>query len=282
MVVVDVQRAGPSTGMPTKTEQGDLLLAMYGRHGESPLPIVAAYTPGQCFEAALEAVRIAVKYRTPVILLTDTFLANSSEPWKLPDVAAIPAIDPAFAGEPNGDDGVFLPYKRDENLARPWAIPGTPGLRHRVGGLEKEHETGNISYDPSNHALMTRLRAEKVAKVADDIPPLAVNTDGEPADVLVIGWGSSYGTIAAAVRRVRLKGKRVDFAHLFHLNPLPHNTGEVLRSYRKVIVPEMNMGQLVRLLRAEFLVDADSVTKVEGLPFFADELEAAILERMSE
>jgi 2-oxoglutarate/2-oxoacid ferredoxin oxidoreductase subunit alpha len=282
MVIVDVQRAGPSTGMPTKTEQGDLMLAMYGRHGESPLPIVAAYTPGQCFDAALEAVRIAVKYRTPVILLTDTFLANSSEPWKLPDVAAIPPIEPAFATEPNGEDGAFLPYKRDENLARPWAVPGTPGLRHRVGGLEKEHETGNISYDPSNHALMTRLRAEKVAKVADDIPPLSVDSDGEPADVLVLGWGSSYGPIAAAVRRVRQKGKKVDSAHLFHLNPLPHNTGEVLRSYRKVIVPEMNMGQLVRLIRAEFLVDADSVTKVEGLPFFADELEAAILERLAE
>jgi 2-oxoglutarate/2-oxoacid ferredoxin oxidoreductase subunit alpha len=253
---------------------------MYGRHGESPLPIVAAYTPGQCFDAAIEAVRIAVKYRTPVILLTDTFLANSSEPWRLPDVAKLPAIDPNFATEPNGEDGAFLPYKRDENLARPWAIPGTAGLRHRIGGLEKEHETGNISYDPTNHALMSRLRAEKVAKVADEIPPLEVDHE-DGAEALVLGWGSSYGPIRAAVRRVRLKGKKVDSAHLFHLNPWPHNLGEVLRSYRKVIVPEMNMGQLVRLIRAEFLVDADSVTKVEGLPFFADELEAAILERLA-
>ena len=279
MVIIDVQRAGPSTGMPTKTEQGDLFLAMYGRHGESPLPVVAAYTPGQCFDAAIEAVRIAVRYRTPVILLTDTFLANSSEPWKLPDVSQIPAIDPDFATEPNGPDGTFLPYTRNENLARPWAVPGTPGLRHRIGGLEKEDGTGNISYDPSNHALMTRLRAEKVAKVADDIPPLEVDHE-DGTEVLVLGWGSSYGTIRAAVRRVRLKDKKVASAHLFHLNPLPSNIGEVLRSYRKVIVPEMNMGQLVKIIRAEFLVDADSVTKVEGVPFFAEELEAEILERV--
>jgi 2-oxoglutarate ferredoxin oxidoreductase subunit alpha len=277
---VDVQRAGPSTGMPTKTEQGDLMLAMYGRHGESPLPIVAAYTPGQCFDAAIEAVRIAVKYRTPVILLTDTFLANSSEPWRLPEVSQIPIIDPNFATEANGPDGTFLPYQRDENLARPWAVPGTPGLRHRVGGLEKEHETGNISYDPTNHALMSRLRAEKVAKVADEIPPLEVDHE-DGAEVLVLGWGSSYGSIRAAVRRVRQKGRKVASAHLFHLNPMPHNTGDVLRSYRKVIVPEMNMGQLVKIIRAEYLVDADSVTKIEGLPFFADELEAAILERIA-
>jgi 2-oxoglutarate ferredoxin oxidoreductase subunit alpha len=215
-----------------------------------------------------------------VILLTDTFLANSSEPWRLPDLSQLPAIDPDFATEPNGEDGAFLPYKRDQNLARPWAVPGTPGLRHRIGGLEKEHETGNISYEPSNHALMTRLRAEKVAKVADDIPPLEVDHE-DGAEVLVLGWGSSYGAIRAAVRRVRLKGKKVDSAHLFHVHPWPHNLGEVLRSYRKVIVPEMNMGQLVRLIRAEFLVDADSVTKVEGLPFFADELEAEILERVT-
>jgi 2-oxoglutarate ferredoxin oxidoreductase subunit alpha len=241
---------------------------------------VAAYTPGQCFEAAIEAVRIAVKYRTPVILLTDTFLANSSEPWKLPDVSQLPDIDPDFASEPNGPDGAFLPYMRDENLARPWAVPGTPGLRHRIGGLEKEDGTGNISYEPANHALMTRLRAEKVAKVADEIPPLEVDHE-EGAEVLVLGWGSSYGTIRAAVRRVRNRDKKVASAHLFHLNPLPSNVGEVLRSYRKVIIPEMNMGQLVKIVRAEFLVDADSVTKVEGLPFFAEELEAEILERIA-
>jgi 2-oxoglutarate ferredoxin oxidoreductase subunit alpha len=279
MVIIDVQRAGPSTGMPTKTEQGDLMLAMYGRHGESPLPVIAAYTPGQCFDAAIEAARIAVKYRTPVILLTDTFLANSSEPWQVPDVSQLPDIDPGFATEPNGPDGTFLPYLRDSNLARPWAVPGTPGLRHRIGGLEKEDGTGNISYEPANHALMTRLRAEKVAKIADEIPPLEVDHE-DGAEVLVLGWGSSFGTIRAAVRRVRLMGKKVASAHLGHLNPLPHNTGEVLRSYRKVVVPEMNMGQLVKIIRAEFLVDADSVTKAEGLPFFAEELEAEILERV--
>ena len=280
MVIIDVQRAGPSTGMPTKTEQGDLMLAMYGRHGESPLPIVAAYTPGQCFDAAIEAVRIAVKYRTPVILLSDTFLANSSEPWQVPDVGADPRDRSRLRHRArNGPDGDFLPYLRDSNLARPWAVPGTPGLRHRIGGLEKEDGTGNISYEPANHALMTRLRAEKVAKIADEIPPLEVDHE-DGAEVLVLGWGSSFGTIRAAVRRVRLKGKKVASAHLFHLNPLPHNTGEVLRSYRKVVVPEMNMGQLVKIIRAEFLVDADSVTKAEGLPFFAEELEAEILERV--
>ena len=279
MVIIDVQRAGPSTGMPTKTEQGDLMQAMYGRHGESPLPVIAAYAPGQCFDAAIEAARIAVKYRTPVMLLTDTFLANSSQPWKLPDVSTLPDIDPGFATEPNGPDGAFLPYLRNEDLARPWAVPGTPGLRHRIGGLEKEDGTGNISYEPANHALMTRLRAEKVAKIADEVPPLEVDHE-DGAEVLVLGWGSSFGTIRAAVRRVRLKEKKVASAHLCHLNPLPHNLGEVLRSYRKVVVPEMNMGQLVKIIRAEYLVDADSVTKVEGLPFFAEELEAEIMERI--
>jgi 2-oxoglutarate/2-oxoacid ferredoxin oxidoreductase subunit alpha len=278
MIVIDVQRAGLSTGMPTKTEQSDLLLAIYGRHGESPLPVIAASTPSQCFEAALEAVRIAVTYRTPVILLSDTFLANSSEPWRIPRLGDLPALDPKFATEPNQGDS-FLPYMRDENLARPWAVPGTAGLQHRIGGLEKEDATGNISYEPDNHSLMTRLRAERVAKIADDIPLLEVDHD-EGADVLVIGWGSSYGSIKAAARRVRLGGRPLAVAHLHHLNPLPQNIREVVTSYRKVIVPEMNMGQLVKIIRAEFLVDADSVTKVEGMPFFADELEREILERM--
>jgi 2-oxoglutarate ferredoxin oxidoreductase subunit alpha len=278
LVVIDVQRAGPSTGMPTKTEASDLLLAIYGRHGESPLPVIASYTPSQCFEAALEAVRIAVKYRTPVILLSDTFLANSSEPWPIPSLADLPELDPKLATGPNEGDE-FLPYLRDENLARPWAVPGTPGLEHRIGGLEKEHGSGNISYEPDNHSLMTRLRAERILKIADDIPDLVVDTE-EGAEVLVLGWGSSYGTIKAAARRVRTAGHKVAVAHLHHLNPLPRNTGEVVRSYRRVIVPEMNMGQLVKIIRAEFLVDADSVTKVEGLPFFAEELEREILERL--
>jgi 2-oxoglutarate ferredoxin oxidoreductase subunit alpha len=280
MIVVDVQRAGPSTGMPTKTEQSDLLTAMYGRHGESPLPIVAAATPGGCFETALEAVRIAVRYRTPVILLSDTFLANSSEPWKLPDVEAIPDIDPNFLTEPNTPDG-FMPYLRDANLARPWALPGTDGLEHRIGGLEKEDGSGNISYDPENHELMTELRAAKVAKVADEIPPLQVDAEGGEGDLLVLGWGSTYGTIKAAVRRARQRGKRVDQAHLFHMNPLPRNTGEVLRSYRKVLVPELNTGQLAKIVRAEFLVDATTFSKVQGQPIFADELENAIVEELA-
>jgi 2-oxoglutarate ferredoxin oxidoreductase subunit alpha len=278
LVVIDVQRAGPSTGMPTKTEASDLLLAVYGRHGESPLPVIAAYTPSQCFEAALEAVRIAVRYRTPVILLSDTFLANSSEPWQIPSLTDLPEVDPKLATGPNEGEA-FLPYLRDENLARPWAVPGTPGLEHRIGGLEKEHGSGNISYEPDNHSLMTRLRAERILKIADDIPDLLVDSE-EGAEVLVLGWGSSYGTIKAAVRRVRSAGRKVAVAHMHHINPLPRNTGEVVRSYRRVIVPEMNMGQLVKIIRAEFLVDADSVTKVEGLPFFAEELEREILERL--
>jgi 2-oxoglutarate ferredoxin oxidoreductase subunit alpha len=278
LVVIDVQRAGPSTGMPTKTEASDLMLAIHGRHGESPLPVIAASTPGQCFEAALEAVRIAVTYRTPVILLSDTFLANSSEPWRIPSLDDLPALDPRFAPA-TGDVEPFMPYQRDKNLARPWAVPGTLGLQHRIGGLEKEDVTGNISYEPENHSLMSRLRAERVLKVADDIPELEVDAD-PGAEVLVLGWGSSSGTIRAAARRVRDAGKPVAIAHLHYLSPLPRNTGDVVRSYRKVIVPEMNMGQLVKIIRAEFLVDADSVTKMEGQPFFAEELEREILERI--
>jgi 2-oxoglutarate ferredoxin oxidoreductase subunit alpha len=278
MVIIDVQRAGPSTGMPTKTEAADLLMAMYGRHGESPLPVIAASTPGNCFDAALEAVRIAVKYRTPVILLSDTFLANSSEPWQLPEVSELPDIDPDFATEPNRD-GAFWPYLRDENLARPWPIPGTPGLRHRIGGLEKEDGTGNISYEPENHADMTRLRAERVARIAGDIPELEVD-DPDGADLLVLGWGSSYGPIQGAARRVRReRGVKVATAHLTHLNPLPRNTGEVLRAYERVLVPEMNLGQLVKMLRAEFLVDCESYTKVDGLPLFTQNVVDLILER---
>ena len=278
MVVVDVQRAGPSTGMPTKTEQGDLLLAMFGRHGETPLPIVAAYTPSQCFIAAFEAVRIALKYRTPVILLSDTFLTNSAEPWRLPDPASLPDISVPFAKETN-HDGEFWPYLRDENLARPWAIPGTPGLAHRIGGLEKQDGTGNISYDPANHEYMTRLRAAKVAKIADDIPELVVDEEGGE-ELLVIGWGSTYGQIRAGVRRVRGAGKKVAQAHFFHVNPFPKNTGEVLKRFQRVLVPEINNGQLVKLLRTDYLVDAKSYTKIQGVPFRAAEIETEILKRL--
>jgi 2-oxoglutarate ferredoxin oxidoreductase subunit alpha len=278
LVIIDVQRAGPSTGMPTKTEAADLLMAMYGRHGESPLPILAASTPSQCFECALDAVRIAVTYRTPVILLLDTFLSNSSEPWRLPSVADLPTLDPKFATESN-DGGRFLPYLRDEKLARPWAVPGTPGLAHRIGGLEKEEVTGNISYEPENHAEMTRIRARRVAKIAEQIPELEVDAD-EGAEMIVLGWGSTYGPIAGAARRLRREGHVLAVAHLHHLNPLPRNIGEVLRSYKKVVIPEMNTGQLVKIVRAEFLVDAESVTKVDGLPFFTEELERELLERL--
>jgi 2-oxoglutarate ferredoxin oxidoreductase subunit alpha len=278
MLLIDIQRGGPSTGLPTKTEQADLLLAMYGRHGESPLPIVAASTPAGCFFAAIEAARLALKYRTPVILLSDGYLANGTEPWRLPDVADLPDISVPFASEPNAEDGVtFHPYLRDpETLARPWAVPGTPGLEHRVGGLEKEDVTGNISYDPDNHERMVRLRQAKIAGIAKDIPPVAVDDPTGDADVLVVGWGSTEGSIKAAIQTLRQAGRKVAQAHLTHLNPFPANLGEVLASYPKVLVPEMNLGQLVRLLRAEYLVDARSYTKVQGLPFRTDELAAAI------
>jgi 2-oxoglutarate ferredoxin oxidoreductase subunit alpha len=281
MVIVDVQRAGPSTGLPTKTEQSDLLLSMFGRHGESPLPVVAAMTPGHCFDAAMEAARIAVKYRTPVILLSDTFLGNSSEPWAIPDVDSLPTIDPGFATGPNAGQE-FLPYLRDANLARPWALPGTKGLRHRIGGLEKEDGTGDISYDPQNHERMTRLRAAKVAKVAEEIPPLEVDDPDGDAELLVLGWGSTYGTIRAAARRARDAGRRVATAHLMHLNPFPPNTEDVVRRYPKLLIPELNLGQLALLIRGRFLVDARSYQKVQGQPIFAEELEAEIMKVMDE
>ena len=277
MVVVDVQRAGPSTGMPTKTEQSDLLMALYGRHGESPLPVIAPSTPGGCFDAAFEAVRVAVRYRTPVILLSDTFLASSSEPWQVPDVADLPAIDPGFAAARDGEDEPeFLPYGRNEDLARPWAIPGTPGLQHRIGGLEKTDGSGNISYDGANHQLMTDLRAAKIDGI--EVPPIEV--DAEPdATLLVLGWGSSEGTIRAGVRRARLAGHKVASAHIRHLHPLPPNTGDVLRSFDRVLVPEMNTGQLAQVLRAKYLVDVESFCKVQGLPLYAAEIEREIAER---
>jgi 2-oxoglutarate ferredoxin oxidoreductase subunit alpha len=279
MIIVDVQRAGPSTGMPTKTEQSDLLMALYGRHGESPLPVLAPSTPGGCFDAAFEAATIAIRYRTPVILLSDTYLASSSEPWSIPAVAELPAIDPAFASA-NGDHAnePFMPYRRDDRLARPWAVPGTPGLQHRIGGLEKADGSGNISYDPANHARMTELRAAKVAGIVDEIPPLAVDVD-PGATLLLLGWGSSEGAIRAGVRRARLEGHKVACAHLRHLNPLPANTGDVLRSFDRVLVPEMNSGQLAQVLRAKFLVDVESFTKIQGQPLFAGEIEQQIEER---
>jgi 2-oxoglutarate ferredoxin oxidoreductase subunit alpha len=281
LLVIDIQRSGPSTGMPTKTEQADLLQVMFGRNGEAPVPVVAASTPSDCFHAAIEAARIALKYRTPVVLLSDGYLANGSEPWLLPDVAELPEIKVEFASEPN-HEGEFWPYLRDETtLARPWALPGTPGLEHRIGGLEKADGTGNISYDPENHDRMVHLRAAKVAGIAADIPPVEVD-DQEGARLLVLGWGSTYGPIGAAIRRVRAAGGKVAQAHLRHLNPFPANLGEVLRRYDRVLIPEMNLGQLRMLVRSQFLVDAIGLNRVRGLPFKAEELAEAIIELLDE
>ncbi|HEY5153215.1 MAG TPA: 2-oxoacid:acceptor oxidoreductase subunit alpha [Acidimicrobiales bacterium] len=287
LLIIDIQRGGPSTGLPTKTEQSDLLLAMYGHHGESPLPIVASYSPANCFEVAIEAARIALTYRTPVILLSDGYIANGSEPWLIPDASSLAPIPVTFATETNhvSADGEpeFWPYLRDpDTLARPLALPGTPGLMHRIGGIEKEEGTGNISYDPDNHEQMVKIRAAKVAGIARDIPDLTVIGDVDDAEILVVGWGSTWGAISGAVDRVRARGRRVAQAHLVHLNPFPNNLAEVLASAPRVLVPEMNLGQLSRLLRAEYLVDAKSVTKVKGVPFSAGELEQAILEALDD
>ncbi|CAN5473933.1 2-oxoacid:acceptor oxidoreductase subunit alpha [soil metagenome] len=286
LLIIDIQRGGPSTGLPTKTEQSDLLQVLFGRNGDAPIPVVAAATSGGCFDAALEAARIAIKYRTPVVLLSDGYLANGAEPWRLPEVDDLPALSELvrFQREAN-HDGAYWPFLRDpETLARPWAIPGTAGLEHRIGGLEKADGTGNISYDPANHHRMTELRAAKVAGIAQDIPPLEVDVGehdpANPPKVLVVGWGSTYGPIRAAVRRVRQQGMKVARTHLRHLNPFPANTGDVLASYERILVPEMNLGQLRMLLRAEYLADVRGYNKVTGLPFTSRELAAAITEQV--
>ncbi|MFF9178234.1 2-oxoacid:acceptor oxidoreductase subunit alpha [Streptomyces sp. NPDC014793] len=284
LLVVDIQRGGPSTGLPTKTEQADLLQAMYGRNGEAPVPVVAPRTPADCFDAALEAARIALTYRTPVILLSDGYLANGSEPWRIPDLDELPDLRVRFATGPNHtlDDGteVFWPYKRDpQTLARPWAIPGTPGLEHRIGGIEKQDGTGNISYDPANHDFMVRTRQAKIDGI--DVPDIEVD-DPDGARTLVLGWGSTYGPITAAVRRLRGAGEAVAQAHLRHLNPFPRNLGEVLERYEKVVVPEMNLGQLATLIRAKYLVDAHSYNQVNGMPFKAEQLATALKEAIDD
>jgi 2-oxoglutarate ferredoxin oxidoreductase subunit alpha len=278
LIVCDIQRAGPSTGMPTKTEQADLLQAMFGRNGESPVPVVAAASPADCFNVAIEAARIAVKYRTPVILLSDGYLANGSEPWRIPDTASLPDLSQEFAFAKAGDvTGEFEPFRRDPvTLARPWAIPGTPGLEHRIGGIEKADVTGEISYDPDNHDHMVRIRQAKIDGIAGDVPPVEVDDPDGNARVLVLGWGSTFGSIGAAARRVRNAGHPVATAHLRHLNPFPPNLGEVLRRYDKVLVPEINLGQLALLLRGRFLVDVISYNQVRGLPFQAAELAGVI------
>ncbi|MFD9951118.1 2-oxoacid:acceptor oxidoreductase subunit alpha [[Kitasatospora] papulosa] len=280
LLIIDIQRGGPSTGLPTKTEQADLLQAMYGRNGEAPVPIVAPRTPADCFDAALDAARIALTYRTPVFLLSDGYLANGSEPWRIPEADSLPDLRTRFATGPNHElaDGteVFWPYKRDpETLARPWAVPGTPGLEHRIGGIEKQDGTGNISYDPANHDFMVRTRQAKIDGIR--VPDLEVD-DPAGATTLVLGWGSTYGPITAAVRRLRAAGETIAQTHLRHLNPFPANLGEVLRRYDKVVVPEMNLGQLALLLRAKYLVDARSFNQVNGMPFKAEQLATALKE----
>ncbi|WP_198587155.1 2-oxoacid:acceptor oxidoreductase subunit alpha [Glycomyces xiaoerkulensis] len=282
LIVIDVQRAGPSTGMPTKTEQADLLMAMFGRHGEAPVAVLAPQSPSDCFETMLEAARMALQYRTPVMLLSDGYIANGAEPWKLPDLAELPDLGVEFATEPNATDAsgepTFLPFQRDpETLARPWAVPGTPGLQHRIGGIEKADGTGDISYDPANHDHMVRTRAAKIAGI--DVPDLAVDDPDGEAEVLVLGWGSTWGPIGAAVRGLRDRGIHIARAHLRYLNPMPANVGEVLGSYKKVVVPEMNLGQLALLLRGNFpSADVIGYNKVRGLPFTSNELQDALEE----
>ena len=276
LVIVDIQRGGPSTGLPTKTEQADLLHVMFGRHGEAPVPIVAAKSPGHCFDAALEAVRIALKYRTPVFLLSDGYLANAAEPWRIPDVADLPDLRVEFTTEKNHGEE-FWPYLRDpETLARPWAIPGTPGLMHRIGGLEKDYDTGHISYAPDNHERMVKTRAAKITGIAEDIPELEVEVGDPSGRLLVLGWGSTYGSIREAVQRCRDRGLSVSHAHLHYMNPFPRNLGDVLGRFERVLVPELNMGQLVKLVRSTFLVPAESLPKVKGQPFKISELEDKI------
>ena len=278
VVIIDVQRGGPSTGLPTKTEQADLLQAMFGRNGECPVAIVAPCSPSDCFAMTVEAVRLAFRFMTPVMLLSDGYLANGAEPWLIPDPAALPSLKVQHPTEPNAGhngDSKYLPYKRDERGSRPWAIPGTPGLEHRIGGIEKQPDTGNINYEPENHQQMVNERAKKIANIANDIPELEVNGP-ETGDVLVVGWGGTYGSIVTAVQRAQRKGLKVGHAHLRYLNPMPRNIGEVLKRYKRILVPELNGGQLCMLLRAKFLVDAVSYSKVQGRPFLISEIEAKI------
>ncbi len=272
LIIIDVQRGGPSTGLPTKTEQSDLQQAIFGRNGEAPVVVIAASTPADCFYTAIEASRIATKYMVPVMLMSDGYIANGSEPWLIPDPDKIPEIKVKFRTEKEG----FAPYSRDENLVRPWAVPGTPGLEHRIGGLEKANITGNVNYEPENHEFMVRLRAQKVKNIENDIPELEVTGDAD-ANILVVGWGGTYGSITEAVTRLRQKGIKIAQAHFKYLNPFPKNTGTVLRKYKRIICPELNMGQLARILKGEFLVEVDSFTKIQGIPFKTTEIENKIL-----
>jgi 2-oxoglutarate ferredoxin oxidoreductase subunit alpha len=273
LVIINIQRGGPSTGLPTKTEQADLFQAIYGRNGEAPIPVIATSTPSDCFYLSIEAAKIALKYMTPVILLSDGYIANGSEPWKLPNVDELETFHKEFRTEVEN----FNSYDRDENLARPWAVPGTPGLEHRIGGLEKQHITGNVSYDPDNHDFMVRLRAKKVAEIVKDVPDLEVRGDQE-GDLLVLGWGGTYGAITEAVDKVLANGMNVSQAHLKYLNPFPKNLGDVLSRFKTILVPELNLGQLATVIRATYLREVVSLTKIKGLPFKSMEIEAKISE----
>ncbi|MFL5765745.1 MAG: 2-oxoacid:acceptor oxidoreductase subunit alpha [Bacteroidia bacterium] len=275
LVIINVQRGGPSTGLPTKTEQADLLQALYGRNGEAPVPVIASYTPSDCFFGAYEACRLAIEFMTPVFFLSDGYIANGAEPWKFPLAAELPELKVSFAKK---GEGVFLPYKRNEKLAREWAIPGTKGLEHRVGGIEKENETGNISYDPENHELMVKLRQAKVDKIADYIPLQTIDNGKEKGKLLILGWGSTYGSIKTAVREAIAEGYDVSHAHVKYLNPLPKNLGELLKNYERVLIPEMNNGQLIKVIRDKFLIDAKGLNKIKGMPFAAKEIKDKIIE----
>jgi 2-oxoglutarate ferredoxin oxidoreductase subunit alpha len=278
LVIVNIQRGGPSTGLPTKTEQSDLMQSMYGRHGEGPLPVVAACSPADCFDTVLEGARIAVEHMTPVIVLTDGYIANGAEPWKFPAAADLKPIKVTFATENNNPGGTFMPYKRDEKLSRPWVKPGTPGLMHRIGGLEKQNETGNVSYDAKNHEVMTKLRAQKIEKIADYIPTIAPDSGKSSGKLAVLGWGSTSGSIKTAVRELIAEGHDVAHIHLRHINPFPKNLGELLSAYDQILIPEMNCGQLLNLIRAKYLLPAVGYSKVQGLPFTTAELKNKILE----
>ena len=285
LVIVNVQRGGPSTGLPTKTEQSDLLQAMYGRNGEAPVPVIAAYTPSDCFFGAFEACRLALEFMTPVFFLSDGYIANGAEPWKFPSAADLPELKVTFAKNELKDGESFLPYKRNEKLARPWAIPGTKGLEHRVGGIEKENETGNISYDPENHQLMVKLRQAKVDKIADYIPLQTIDNGNLPAGqagakgkLLVLGWGSTYGSIKTAIRELIADGYDVAHAHVKYLNPFPKNLGELLKSYDQVLIPELNNGQLIKIIRDKYFIDAKGLNKIQGMPFTSEELKSKIIE----
>jgi 2-oxoglutarate ferredoxin oxidoreductase subunit alpha len=276
LVIVNIQRGGPSTGLPTKTEQSDLLQAYYGRNGEAPIPVLAASTPSDCFHMAYEAVRIALQHMTPVILLSDGYIANGAEPWKFPNASEIPAIEVKFKTELAEGEAKFLPYKRDEKLARPWAIPGTKGLEHRIGGIEKQHETGNVSYDSENHQFMVKTRAAKVEKIADYIPLQTIDSGAEKGKVLVLGWGSTYGTIKSAALQLQSQGKEVSHAHIKYMRPFPKNLGDILKNFETVLIPEINNGQLIKIIRDQYFVDAKGYNKIMGIPITKQELVAAI------